>query len=133
MLIYDDFRADNAATVRRVLRFLEVDDGAAIEPVEANPTVRARSQRLHELLHAVSVGHGPFSRAVKGTVMALTPTGLRRRARDAAQRRIVFAEPPAPDAELMAELRRRFKGEVEALSEYLGRDLVTLWGYDRLG
>ena len=32
----------------------------------------------------------------------------------------------------MRELRRRFKGEVVALSEYLGRDLVSLWGYDRL-
>ena len=32
----------------------------------------------------------------------------------------------------MTELRRRFKGEVIALSEYLDRDLVTLWGYDRL-
>ena len=31
----------------------------------------------------------------------------------------------------MLELRRRFKGEVVALSEYLGRDLVRLWGYDR--
>jgi hypothetical protein len=29
----------------------------------------------------------------------------------------------------MVELRRCFKGEVVALSEYLGRDLVTLWGY----
>jgi hypothetical protein len=133
VLIYDDFRADNAATVRRVLRFLEVDDDVAIESVEANPTVRARSQRLHELLHAVSVGHGPLSLAVKGSVKALTPTGLRRRARDAAQRRIVFAEPPAPDPELMAELRRRFKGEVVALSEYLGRDLVGLWGYEDVG
>jgi RNAse (barnase) inhibitor barstar len=27
-------------------------------------------------------------------------------------------------------LKRRFKGEVVALSEYLGRDLVTLWDYD---
>ena len=26
----------------------------------------------------------------------------------------------------------RFKGEVEAISEYLGRDLITLWGYDRV-
>ncbi len=33
----------------------------------------------------------------------------------------------------MAELRRRYKPEVAALSEYLGRDLVALWGYDRLG
>jgi hypothetical protein len=32
----------------------------------------------------------------------------------------------------MRELRRRFKGEVEAISEYLGRDLITLWGYDRV-
>jgi len=75
VLIYDDFRADNDATVRRVLRFLDVDDGVAIEAVEANPTVSARSQRLHELLHAVSVGHGPFSLAVKGAVKTLTPTG----------------------------------------------------------
>ncbi len=43
VLIYDDFRADNEATVRRVLRFLEVDDTAPIEPREANPTVRVRS------------------------------------------------------------------------------------------
>jgi len=30
------------------------------------------------------------------------------------------------------ELRRRFKGDVQAASEYLGRDLVALWGYDRI-
>jgi hypothetical protein len=32
----------------------------------------------------------------------------------------------------MNELRRRFKSEVVALSEYLDRDLVALWGYDRV-
>jgi hypothetical protein len=32
----------------------------------------------------------------------------------------------------MLELRRRYKGEVVALSEYLGLDLVRLWGYDNL-
>ena len=40
--------------------------------------------------------------------------------------------PAGADEELMRELRRRFKGEVEAISEYLGRDLITLWGYDRV-
>ena len=41
--------------------------------------------------------------------------------------------PGAMDTDcLLAELRHRFKGEVQALSEYLGRDLVTLWGYDSL-
>ena len=41
-----------------------------------------------------------------------------------------MGEPPAPDERFMLELRRRFKGEVVALSEYLDRDLVGLWGYD---
>lgn len=129
VLIYDDFRADNAGTVRTVLRFLGVQDTAPINVPQANPTVRARSQRLSELVHALSVGRGPASLAVKEAVKALTPRGLRRQALYAAQRHVVFADPGDADEQLMSELRGRFKGEVVALSEYLGRDLVTLWGY----
>jgi len=36
------------------------------------------------------------------------------------------------DDALMLELRRRFSDEVVALSEYLERDLVSLWGYDSI-
>jgi Sulfotransferase domain len=131
-LIYDDFRQDNEATVRRVLRFLEVDDAFPVETTEANPTVRARSQRLHELVHAVGVGRGPVSQAAKATLKTLTPTGLRRKALYATQRRVIFAEPQPPDESLMRELRARFKEEVTSLAEYLDRDLVSLWGYDKL-
>jgi len=130
VLIYDDFRDDNEATVRRVLRFLDVDDSLPVARLQANPTVRARSQRLNEVVHAISVGHGPASRAVKALVKTLTPARLRRGALGATQRHLVFADPRPPDEELMLELRRRFKGEVQAVSDYLGRDLVTLWGYD---
>ena len=130
MLIYDDFRADNEGTVRRVLRFLELDDRAPIELLEANPSVAVRSQRLHELVHAMSVGRGPLSRGVKATIKALTPTAMRRGALHAAQRNVVYREPIAPDEALMLALRRRFKGEVQALSDHLDRDLVTLWAYD---
>jgi len=56
----------------------------------------------------------------------------RRAAFHAVKSQLVFAAPPAPDEELMHDLRARFKGEVEAVSEYLDRDLVALWGYDRL-
>jgi Sulfotransferase domain len=133
VLIYDDFRRDNQETVRRVLRFLEVDDTLPIAALEANPTVRARSQRLSELVHAVSVGRGPVSLALKAGVKAFTPRGLRRGVLEATKRRVVFGDPGLPDEELMLELRHRFRGEVAAVSEYLGRDLVTLWGYDSIG
>jgi hypothetical protein len=132
VLIYDDFRSDNAGTVRSVLRFLDVDVEAPVEPVEANPTVRMRSQTLDELVHAVSVGTGPVSRVAKATVKALTPAGPRRRALEAAQRRFVADRPDPPDEELMLELRRTYRHEVAALSEFLDRDLITLWGYDDL-
>jgi hypothetical protein len=130
VLIYDDFRADNEATVRQVLRFLEVDDAVALEAIEANPTVSVRSQRLHHLVHALSVGRGPISRVAKAGLKRVMPRRLRREAVRATKERLLYTAPPAPDEALMSELRRRFKPEVVALSEYLGRDMVSLWGYD---
>jgi len=132
VLIYDDFRKDNEAIMRMVLRFLEVDDTAPIVANQANPTVRTRSQHLGVMVHAVSVGRGPASRAVKATVKALAPQPLRRRALVTTQSRVLSSNPQPPDESLMVELRRRFKDEVVALSEYLDRDLVKLWGYDNL-
>ncbi len=133
VLIYDDFRADNEATVRQVLRFLEVDDRLPVLAREANPSVRLRSQRLDELVHTVSVGRGPLSRAAKASLKTLAPRRLRRGALEVVRRRVVTAPPAAVDRELMLELRRRYKPEVVAVSEYLSRDLVSLWGYDELG
>lgn len=132
VLIYDDFRIDNHAALRRVMRFLDVDDTVSLAVKNANPTVQVRSGRLHELVHSVQVGHGPISRVAKASIKAVTPRRLRREALLTTQKRIVWSEPDPPDEEFMIELRRRFKPEVVALSEYLGRDLVALWGYDRL-
>ncbi len=106
--------------MRRVLRFLDVDDTVAIDPVQANPAMRVRSQRLHEAVQAVSIGHGPVSEAVKASVKAVTSRRLRRVALHGVRRRVVFAEPPPPDERLMAELRRRLQPEVEAAQRVPG-------------
>jgi|SRR5580692_1082544 hypothetical protein len=132
VLIYDDYRRDNNATVRKVQRFLEVDDTQPIKIREANPTVRVRSQRLHSLVHGVASGDGPLPRAVQNAAKTLTPAKLSRQSAVAIRNRILFSSPRTPDHSLMLELRRRFKPEVVALSEHLGRDLLTLWGYDSL-
>src|SRR5271165_3688647 len=130
VLIYDDFRSDNEATVRTVLRFLGVDDEHPIEVLDVNPTFRMRSQQLDDLVHTLSVGRDPVSRAAKAAVKAITPGDTSRRLLRVTQRRVVHGEPRPVDEAFMQELRRRFKGEVVALSDYLGRDLVALWGYD---
>ncbi len=77
VLIYDDFRADNEGTVRRVLDFLGVDDAAPIVAREANPTVRLRSKRLDDVIHRASVGRGPVMKGVKVGIKAVTSRRVR--------------------------------------------------------
>lgn len=134
VLIYDDFRRDNEATVRRVLRFLEVDDESPIDVMKANVTRHGiRSPRAKYLMLSISKGRGPIERSTKATVKALTTVRVRHAASRMIKRRLVRADAPPPDESFMIELRRRFKPEVVALSEYLDRDLVSLWGYTDIG
>jgi hypothetical protein len=132
VIIYEDFRRDNEATLRRVLRFLEVDDSVAIAPVEVNPTVRVRSQRLYMTLRSLYMGYGPLARGAKAVIKTLVPGSARRKANLAVQQRLLYGSPRPADEELIAELQSRFKGEVVALSEYLGIDLVRQWGYEHV-
>ena len=130
VLSYDDFLADNEGTVRAILRFLGVDDSAPVKAQQANPTVEVRSQRLHRLTRSVALGQGPLARVLHPLMARLSPRQLARLV--AVRDRLIVRGPGSADESLMLELRRRYKPEVAALSEHLGRDLVTLWGYDRL-
>jgi hypothetical protein len=115
--------------VREVLRFLQVDDTVPVQVRDANPTVRLRSKQLDDLIHRASVGRGPVMKGVKVGIKAVTSRRLRHGALGM-RGSLVYGEPRPPDEQLMLELRRRYKGEVEALGEYLDRDLLRLWGYD---
>jgi hypothetical protein len=128
VLIYDDFRADNEGTVRRVQRFLGIEQRGAGTVGEANPSVRRRVG-IDNAIHDVFFGGGKLLRTARRAAKLVTPERARRRAFHSIRSRVVFTEPQAPDAELMDELRARFAPEVHALSAYLDRDLSTLWGY----
>jgi hypothetical protein len=130
VLIYDDFRRDNEATVRRVLRFLDVEDTLPIEVIEANPSAGVRSRRMDDWIRALYAERNPLTRALKATIKATTPKRVHGDLLRSVRRRLVYGRPAPPDEQLMRELRARFKPEVVALSEYLDRDLVSLWGYD---
>jgi Sulfotransferase family len=129
VLIYDDFRNDNGRAVRDVLRFLEVDDAFPIAQLKANPTVTVRSRRVERAVRRMHARPGAMWAPVNALVKSVTSRPLRKKIRD----RLIYRRAQPADERLMMELRRRFAPEVVALSEYLGRDLCALWGYDRLG
>jgi hypothetical protein len=131
VLIYEDFRADNERTIGEVLDFLDVESSAPVELIEANHASGVRSARVYDLVRSVYLGRSPATRPVKAAIKAITPRRVRHEA-VAAVNRMQRSSPPPVDAELMGELRHRFKGEVESLSDYLDRDLVSFWGYDRI-
>ncbi len=133
VLIYDDFRNDNERTVGEVLRFLGVDDTVAVTALQANPTVTVRSRRLERATRRAYAGQGVLWRPVNSLVKAATSPRLRKQVLDPFRNRLLYREPPPPDEAFMSELRRRHLSEVTSLSNYLNRDLVTLWGYDQLG
>ncbi len=131
VLIYDDFRDDNLGTVRRVLRFLGVDDAVELAPLEANPSVRVRSLALDRMTRRIYAAQGPLARRGKDALKRLTRTGRGGAAFASVRGRLLYAPPEPVDEELTEELHRRFAGEVRALGEYLDRDLLGLWGYER--
>jgi len=132
VLIYDDFLADNDGTVRAAHRFLGVEE-RPVEEVAVNVTKRyVRSQQVDDLVFSVTMGKGALSKSAKTAIKAVSPKRLRHRVMHTIRRRVVLADAPPEDELLMLELRRRFKDEVIAVSEFLGRDLVALWGYDKL-
>jgi hypothetical protein len=133
LIVYDDFRRDNDGTVRAVQRFLGVDDTVALQPVQTSPNEAVRSLRLHQLRGAVGAADADAGSAgmLARTLSAIAP----RRVRGAfagVVRRLAYAPRAPVDEPFERELRRRFKGEVVALSDYLDRDLVKLWGYEQL-
>jgi hypothetical protein len=132
VLIYDEFRADNETAVRSVLSLLDVEADRPIEQLEANPTMAPRSKHLDAWLFALRSGRGPVPRSVKAAVKALMPRRTQRKLVRTVQRNIAYAGAPALPQDLTLELRKRFTPEVVALSEYLDRDLVGMWGYDDL-
>lgn len=131
VLVYDDFRRENEATARAVVRFLGVDADAPLELSSRAPQDRkaVRSTRLNSLATDVARARrgSSASRASSRVLGSLMPRAL-----DPVFKRVVRVRAEPLDERFASELRRRFKPEVVALGEYLDRDLVTLWGYDSI-
>jgi hypothetical protein len=134
LIVYDDFRRDNEGTVRAVQRFLGVDDTVPLQPVRTSPNEAVRSLRLHKLRGAVGAADAGAGSAgvLARTLSGVTPRWVRGGALAGAVRRLAYAPPKPVEEPFLRELRRRFEPEVVALSEYLDRDLVELWGYEQL-
>lgn len=129
VLTHEEFRRDNSAAVKEILRFLGVDHTVALPSIEVNPSYRVRSWPGHQALVMIAQGRGE---AIKKVIRPLTTQRLRRKTLYYVRDHFIHGKPPPPDERLMLDLRRRYRSEVVNLGKFLGRDLVKEWGYDQL-
>jgi Sulfotransferase family len=135
VLIYEDFKRDNLAVFGQVLDFLGLDRSVEIEPVRTKPVREARSVLAHRLVGRVRLAKRAPERvgSLARAVATLIPSAALSPRFGARWRRALYSEQKPADEALMAELRERFRPEVERLSEYLERDMLARWGYGEPG
>lgn len=125
IVLLDDFRADAPATFAEILQFLGVDDSYHPHLSPVNEQRSIVNTRLYHLAR-----WPPLVQRAKRVV----PRRLHRSVRNTVHRLGRWDRPsdppPAMDAELRRRLRGQFEPEVRRLGSLLGRDLITLWGYD---
>jgi hypothetical protein len=116
--ILEDLTRDPEAVLSQVFLFLGIDERISIGLISENVTDRRR--RIPAWMYRLK----PLS--------ALVPSGMRRVGRKLAEQVVgeKLARPSVP-AELEAGLARQLRPDTERLSEFCGRDLVSLWGMDQ--
>jgi hypothetical protein len=128
VVVYDDLRRENERTARAVLSFLGVDATLAIDI--SNSTGRARKAVRSGHTHRLALALKRARRKRSGSPGVLRAIDLAPAWLEGAARRVLYAPPPPIDVKLARELRSRFRPEVVALGDRLGRDLLREWGYE---
>ena len=99
VLIYDDFRSENEATVRRVFRFLGVEDSLPVEVLEAESERADRSARAGEAVRSLHAGDRAITRVAGCRGRSPPGSAALARGRTVAPRRLRAAGGAGPGAD----------------------------------
>jgi len=123
VVIFDDFAADNEATFADVVEFLGADPGFRPRFRRIHGRQQARSALLNRWLR-----HPVLTSLTRGLVSTAAYDRLQRGVEQMLFRAAPSGATPMK-AEELTRLKAQLRPEVEALSEFLKRDLVHEWGY----
>lgn len=121
VMTMEEFRQDNERHYRRALDFLGVDPQYVPSFGVVHASRAPRSRRLNHVLNTPALKHALFKALGPRRYIAL---------RDRVARLVLKEQPRAELTPVLErELREEFGTEVERVSELVGRDLRSVWGY----
>jgi hypothetical protein len=126
VIIFDDFKTDTGKTYKEILEFLEVDPNFQPELSVVNPFKRdVKWPRLKYYLF-----DSPYFRKIQHLIF---PDTIYAKLVKTYKKAIIAKVPKQSiDPHVKGRLKARFKMEVKKLSNLLERNLVDLWGYDKI-
>lgn len=125
IIIFDDFKENTLETFRDVLDFLDVAGDFTPQFDIVNPNKKLKWPILKRLIM-----DSPFFRKTLRLLFSHDMyTAMTRLYMD---RIVTYGSRDPLDEGFRRRLMLSYKEEVEKFSELLGRDLITLWGYDKL-
>jgi hypothetical protein len=125
IIIFDDFKTNTQDVYREVLGFLGVDPNFITDFDVVNPN----KQLKWPLFKKYTLDSPYFRKTLRRLFSHETYAGLK----DFYRNKMVKHAPRRPlDETYKLELMQNFKPEVEKLSEFLKKDLGSLWDYDKI-
>jgi hypothetical protein len=125
IIIFDDFKNDTPGIYRKVLEFLGVNPDFSPGFDIVNPNKQLR----WPLLKKYTLDLPYFRKTLRCLLSDDTYAGLK----DFYKNKMVKYVPrEALEEEFRLELMQEYKSEVEKLGDFLEKDLVSLWGYDKI-
>ncbi|MGD9052605.1 MAG: sulfotransferase [Desulfobacterales bacterium] len=125
IIIYDDFKTDNPKIYKEILEFLEVDHD--FSPRFKKVNISRTNAKWPIVQHILQ-----YPYLIKLAIKVL-PRNLFSKLSSTYWESFFEDEKTTQiDADFRFELMHKFKPEVHSLSEFLNRDLIKLWGYDKI-
>jgi len=125
IIIFNDFKINTSGVYKEILGFLSVDPNFSPDFDIVNPNKQLR----WPLFKKFTLDSPYFRKTLRLLFSDDTYAGLK----DFYKNKMVKYEPrQALDEEFKLELMNKCKPEVEKLSDFLKKDLVSLWGYDKV-
>jgi hypothetical protein len=126
IILFDELKQNTAGVYNIILKFLDVPSDFSPEFNIVNPNKILKWPRLKKLI----LDSPYFRNTLRFFISDNTYANLKKLYKD----RIVTYKARLPlNEDIKNELMANFKSEVEKLSRLLNRDLIALWGYDKIG
>ena len=125
VVIFEEFKSDNERIFREILEFLEVDSSFTPEYAAVNVNKEVKFKAINNLVNS------PLAKSISKNLLSQEFNEF---VRDNIVEKFFWHQAPKtrmPD-EIKVKLMQQYQPEVTKISELLGIDLVTKWGYDNL-